>query len=90
MDGTTSPVYILKNPMKNNTYRYFSFILKPLFSFNHHWAMKREKERGQLELDRIRRNQARSEAPLPPTAPFPHGYLYKKHRANWLESLEMV
>lgn len=33
--------------------RYFSFIAKPIFSWNHHWAMKRGFESLQKELVRV-------------------------------------
>ena len=54
--------------------RYFSFIMKPIFSANHHWAMRTGEESLKLEL---RRRRAKSEAesiliPKPPGPTFPH------------------
>ena len=57
--------------------RYFSFIMKPIFSANHHWAMARGEESLKLELARRRAttNEERSQIPAPPAAtsssPFP-------------------
>jgi len=52
--------------------RYFSFIMKPIFSANHHWAMARGEESLKLELMRRRASNAeeRSQVPAPP-APTP-------------------
>jgi hypothetical protein len=51
--------------------RYFSFIMKPLFSANHHWAMQMGEESLKLELMRRRaktdEDRARIPAPPPPT-----------------------
>lgn len=51
-------------------FRYFSFLLKPIFSANHEWAMRKGEESLKLELAR---RHARSEAeraliPAPPRA----------------------
>jgi hypothetical protein len=51
-----------------------SFIMKPLFSWNHHWAMKKGLESLKLELQRIHANTAeeRKQIPSPPKATWPH------------------
>jgi hypothetical protein len=52
--------------------KYFSLIMKPIFSANHHWAMARGEESLKLELARRRtRNlQERLAVPPPPPATF--------------------
>ncbi len=54
--------------------RAFSFLLKPIFSANHHWAMKRGEESLQLELLRRRARSPEEAARIPPPPPptFPH------------------
>ncbi|MFN8471431.1 MAG: polyketide cyclase [Anaerolineae bacterium] len=51
--------------------KYFSFIMKPIFSANHHWAMHMGEESLKLELLRRRAKtpaeMARIPAPPPPT-----------------------
>ena len=50
--------------------RYFSFIMKPFFSANHHWAMRKGEESLELELARQHAppaEQAIIPAPPPPT-----------------------
>ena len=59
--------------------KYLSFVMKPLFSANHHWAMARGEESLKLELAR---RQARSQAeqnliPEPPGPTF--GFLLPKN-----------
>jgi hypothetical protein len=55
--------------------RYFSFLMKPLFSVNHRWAMARSEESLKLELARCHAvNQeefAPITAPLQPTVSSP-------------------
>jgi len=48
--------------------RYFSFIMKPIFSANHHWAMARGEESLKLELARRRAvtKEERLHVPAPP------------------------
>jgi len=53
----------------------FSFVMKPLFTANHHWAMQRGEESLSLEL--ARRHAAgdptiRAGLPDPPGPVFPH------------------
>lgn len=55
--------------------RYLSFLLKPIFAANHHWAMQKGEESLRLELLRRRATtpaeQARIPAPPPPTTTSP-------------------
>ena len=55
--------------------RTLSFILKPVFSANHHWAMRRGEESLRLELARRRAPTPADAArvPRPPGPTFPHG-----------------
>jgi uncharacterized protein YndB with AHSA1/START domain len=48
--------------------RYLSFLLKPVFSANHVWAMERGRESLELELARLRARtpEERSRIPAPP------------------------
>jgi hypothetical protein len=55
--------------------KYFSFMLKPFFSANHHWAMKKGFESLKLEL---RRKRGEQNVPPPPQATFPHNLLNTK------------
>jgi len=52
--------------------RYFSFIMKPIFSANHRWAMQKGLESLQLELARrqARTDEERTRIPLPPRPTF--------------------
>jgi hypothetical protein len=50
--------------------RYLSFLFKPIFSFNHHWAMRKGEESLKLELARMKAGVARRAAPKPPQANF--------------------
>src|SRR5258708_13521952 len=50
--------------------RYFSFIMKPLFSANHHWAMAKGEESLKLELER-RHPASQSELVHIPAPPHP-------------------
>jgi hypothetical protein len=55
--------------------RYFSLLIKPVFSANHHWAMARGEESLRLELARqhapSEEERARIPAPPPPTTTAP-------------------
>ncbi len=55
----------------------FSFLLKPIFSANHKWAMKKGEESLRLEL--MRRNAFSEDqldaVPNPPSATFPHNFI---------------
>jgi hypothetical protein len=61
--------------------KYLSFLFKPVFSFNHHWAMRKGEESLKLELARMKAGKSRKEAPAPPAANFG----YKKY---WKRNLE--
>ncbi|MCA9897049.1 MAG: hypothetical protein KC433_02610 [Anaerolineales bacterium] len=52
--------------------RWLSFIMKPIFAANHHWAMRKGEESLKLELARRRANtaQERQAVPLPPRRTF--------------------
>lgn len=54
----------------------FSFLMKPIFSMNHRWAMKKGEESLQLEL--LRRKALTTEQlkliPKPPAPTFPHNF----------------
>ena len=52
--------------------RYFSFIMKPIFSANHYWAMAKGEESLKLELARRRATteQERLQVPAPPPPTF--------------------
>jgi hypothetical protein len=62
-------------------FRYFSFILKPLFSANHHWAMRMGEQSLQLELARRHAGtpEERARLPEPPGPTF--AWLVKRGRA---------
>ncbi|HXG64799.1 MAG TPA: SRPBCC family protein [Blastocatellia bacterium] len=51
-----------------------SFLLKPIFSANHHWAMARGEESLRLELARLhaRTPEEAARVPSPPGPTFPH------------------
>ncbi|QHW01132.1 polyketide cyclase [Spirosoma endbachense] len=55
-----------------------SFLLKPIFSMNHEWAMRKGLESLQLEL---RRRKGEKNVPPPPQPTFPHNLL-KRSSAN--------
>jgi hypothetical protein len=61
----------------------FSAIMKPIFSANHHWAMRRGEESLRLEL--ARRHAAADPAvasviPAPPGPTFPHNIRVRRRR----------
>jgi hypothetical protein len=63
--------------------RVMSFLLKPIFSANHRWAMERGEQSLVLEIAR-RRALCRGKAaliPPPPGPTFPHNREYKKRLA---------
>jgi hypothetical protein len=53
-------------------FKYLSFLLKPIFSANHRWAMKRGEESLQLELRRrhVATDDERAKIPPPPGPTF--------------------
>ncbi len=63
-------VYDWKIEANKPLLRNFSFILKPIFAANHHWAMARGEESLKLELTRRRApiSEALAQIPAPPPA----------------------
>ncbi|MBL7826678.1 MAG: polyketide cyclase [Saprospiraceae bacterium] len=55
--------------------KYLSFLLKPIFSANHHWAMRKGFDSLLLELRRFR---GEKQVPAPPKATFPHNIWHPK------------
>ncbi|MBI3649937.1 MAG: polyketide cyclase [Acidobacteria bacterium] len=57
-----------------------SFLLKPIFSANHHWAMQRGEESLKLELERRHATTAEEvvRIPAPPAPTFPHNRRRRK------------
>lgn len=57
-----------------------SFIFKPIFAANHHWAMRQGEKSLKLELLRRRATSEaeRQRIPAPPQATFPHNVLNNK------------
>ncbi len=66
----TDVTYDWKISAEKPLLRDFSFIMKPIFSANHHWAMARGEESLKLELARRRATtkEERSHIPAPPAA----------------------
>ncbi|MFN8358240.1 MAG: SRPBCC family protein [Spirosomataceae bacterium] len=52
-----------------------SFLLKPIFSLNHEWAMRKGEESLKLEL---RRRRGEHGVPAPPSPTFPHHWTNNK------------
>lgn len=65
--------------------RHFSFIFKPIFAANHHWAMRRGETSLKLELQRrnAKTEEAKKLIPLPPPPTFPHNLLNNKIFNNY-------
>lgn len=57
--------------------KYLSFLMKPLFSANHEWAMRKGLTSLLLEL---RRRRGESGVPKPPPPTFPHNWIRNKLR----------
>lgn len=76
-DGWTDITYDWKITADKPLLKYGSFLLKPIFSANHHWAMAKGEESLKLELARRRARtpEERAAIPLPPppttTSPLP-------------------
>lgn len=70
-------IYDWKISAEKPLLRYFSFLIKPIFSANHRWAMARGEESLKLELERrhAKTALARAHVPAPPapttTSPAP-------------------
>jgi hypothetical protein len=63
-------IYDWKIDAEKPLLRYLSFLIKPIFSANHHWAMARGEESLRLELARRHAGSAeeRARIPAPPSA----------------------
>ena len=59
-------VYDWKIEAEKPLLKYLSFLFKPIFSANHHWAMAKGLESLKLELRRVR-GEINVPAPPPPT-----------------------
>ena len=72
--GSVCVIYDWKLRADKPLLKAFSFLLKPLFSANHRWAMARGEESLKLELARRRASSAEETAavPNPPGPTFPH------------------
>jgi hypothetical protein len=69
-DEYTHVIYDWKIRADKPLLRYFSFIMKPIFSANHHWAMAQGEKSLELELAR-RRAASSAERELIPAPPPP-------------------
>jgi hypothetical protein len=60
--------------------RWLTPVLRPLFSFNHEWAMRKGEESLKLELQRRRAptENEKTKIALPPPPTFPHNLLNNK------------
>ena len=65
-------------------FKYLAFILRPLFGFNHRWAMDRGLESLKLELERRRKGLNFGEGKRPPLAAFPHRHFYQENLNRFL------
>ncbi|MDQ6616722.1 MAG: polyketide cyclase [Actinomycetota bacterium] len=61
--------------------RRLGWLLKPAFSANHHWAMKRGEESLRLEMRRRRQAAGGSGGPVPPPPPATFARLLRKPRS---------
>jgi hypothetical protein len=83
--GQVNVIYDWKISADKPLLRRLSFLLKPIFSANHRWAMERGEESLRLELER-RRARTPEEArrvPPPPPPTFPHN---KRQRQVQIDS----
>jgi hypothetical protein len=69
--------------------RRFSFLLKPLFSANHRWAMARGQESLKLEIARRRAASPQDAAriPSPPGPTFPHNLIRQTRKRQKSKSV---
>jgi hypothetical protein len=58
--------------------RHLSFLMKPIFSANHIWAMRKGEESLKLELRRIHARDAAERAAVPAPPPTTFGFLFGK------------
>ncbi|MEM7371374.1 MAG: SRPBCC family protein [Bacteroidota bacterium] len=71
-DGYTEAVYDWRISAEKPILKYLSFLMKPLFSANHHWAMRKGDESLKLELQRRLNPDRIGQIPGPPPPTFPH------------------
>jgi hypothetical protein len=71
-DGATSAEYDWRIAAAKPLLRRLTFLLRPIFAANHHWAMRRGEESLRLELARRRADTAeeRARVPRPPPPTF--------------------
>lgn len=71
----TNIVYDWEVSAGKHLLRNLSWLLKPVFSANHHWAMRKGEESLKLELARMHAKTAdeRARVPMPPPATFSFG-----------------
>lgn len=76
-DGGTDITYDWRIRADKPLLKYLSFVMKPIFSANHHWAMAKGEESLKLELARRKARTAEEYAAIPapppptPTSPIP-------------------
>ncbi len=60
--------------------KYLSFLFKPIFAANHHWAMRQGEKSLKLELLRrhAKDDAKKARIPRPPQPTFPHNWLNNK------------
>ena len=73
-DAYCDVVYDWRLSAEKPLLKYLSFVMKPLFAANHHWAMRKGLESLRLEL---RRRQGEVGVPGAPGPTFPHN-LFRK------------
>lgn len=62
--------------------KYLSFLFRPVFAFNHHWAMRKGEESLKLELARLQAGLPRRDAPKPPMANFGYKRYWEQNMAK--------
>lgn len=67
--NTVKIVYDWKIRADKPLLKYLSFIMKPVFSMNHHWAMSKGEESLKLELARRHAKTPEERALIPPAPP---------------------
>ena len=79
-ENTYEAVYDWRINAEKPLLKLFSFIMKPVFSANHHWAMRKGEESILLELRRRKslNDEERKKIPAPPRPTFPHSFLNNK------------
>lgn len=79
---TTTVTYDWTVIVEKGLLKRYSVIMKPIFSMNHHWAMRRGEESLRLELARRRATDpvVRDAITAPPGPTFPHNILRRFRR----------